>query len=87
MPTNLENSAMASGLEKVSFRSNHKECSNYHIHNLGLTYFCSFSLLIRRIYGANSRNNLSDMGKIAQYKMDIQILGYIRGFKEDLSST
>ena len=29
----------------------------------------------------------SDMGKIAQYKMITQILGYIRGFKEDLSST
>lgn len=39
------------------------------------------------IYGANSWNNLSDMGKIAQYKMDTQILGYIRGFKEDLSLT
>ena len=35
MPTNLENSAVATGLEKVSFRSNPKErqcqkCSNYH---------------------------------------------------------
>ena len=35
MPTNLENSAVASGLEKVSFHSNPKEetvkeCSNYH---------------------------------------------------------
>ena len=34
MPANLENSAMAPGLEKVSFHSNHKkgnakECSNY----------------------------------------------------------
>ena len=34
MPTNLENSAVASGLEKVSFHSNpkerqSKECSNY----------------------------------------------------------
>ena len=29
MPTNLENSAMATGLEKVSFHSNPKECSNY----------------------------------------------------------
>ena len=35
MPANLENSAVATGLEKVSFRSNPKEsnakeCSNYH---------------------------------------------------------
>ena len=36
MPANLENSAMAMGLEKVSFvpilkKGNAKECSNYHI--------------------------------------------------------
>ena len=34
MPANLENSAVATGLEKVSFQSNPKgnakECSNYH---------------------------------------------------------
>ena len=30
MSTNLENSAVATGLEKVSFHSNPKECSNYH---------------------------------------------------------
>ena len=29
MPANLENSAAATGLEKVSFHSNPKECSNY----------------------------------------------------------
>ena len=29
MPANLENSAVATGLEKVSFNSNPKECSNY----------------------------------------------------------
>ena len=29
MPSNLENSALATGLEKVSFHSNAKECSNY----------------------------------------------------------
>ena len=29
MPTNLENSAVATRLEKVSFHSNPKECSNY----------------------------------------------------------
>ena len=30
MPANLENSAVTTGLEKVSFYSNPKECSNYH---------------------------------------------------------
>ena len=30
MPANLENSAVATGLEKVSFHSDPKECSNYH---------------------------------------------------------
>ena len=30
MPANLENSAVATRLEKVSFHSNSKECSNYH---------------------------------------------------------
>ena len=29
MPANLENTAVATGLEKVSFHSNPKECSNY----------------------------------------------------------
>ena len=29
MTANLENSAVATGLEKVSFQSNPKECSNY----------------------------------------------------------
>ena len=30
MPANFENLAMPTGLEKVSFHSNPKECSNYH---------------------------------------------------------
>ena len=35
MPTNVENSAVATGLEKISFipipkKDNAKECSNYH---------------------------------------------------------
>ena len=29
MPENLENSSVATGLDKVSFHSNPKECSNY----------------------------------------------------------
>ena len=30
MPADLENSAVATGLENVSFHCNPKECSNYH---------------------------------------------------------
>ena len=30
MPANLENSTVATGMEKVSFCSSPKECSNYH---------------------------------------------------------
>ena len=30
MSANLENSAVATGLEKVSFHTNPKKCSNYH---------------------------------------------------------
>ena len=30
MPANLENSALATGLEKVRFHSNPKECPKYH---------------------------------------------------------
>ena len=30
MPANLENSAVATGLKKISFHSNPKECSNYY---------------------------------------------------------
>ena len=30
MPANVENLAAATGLEKISFHSNPKECSNYH---------------------------------------------------------
>ena len=31
MPANLKNSTVTTGLEKISFYSNAKECSNYHI--------------------------------------------------------
>ena len=34
MAANLENSAVARGLEKVSFHSNPKECTNYHTNAL-----------------------------------------------------
>ena len=31
MPANLENSAVTTGLAKVSFQSNAKECTNWHV--------------------------------------------------------
>ena len=34
MPAHLENSAVATGLEKVHFQSSPKECSNYHTFGL-----------------------------------------------------
>ena len=48
MPANLENSALATGLEKVSFHSNPKkgsakECSNYH--TIALTSLASKVML------------------------------------------
>ena len=48
MPTNLENSAVATGLEKVSFHSNPKKgnakvCSNYH--TIALILYASRGLL------------------------------------------
>ena len=36
MPANMENAAVATGLEKVSFHFNAKECSNYHTTHLTL---------------------------------------------------
>ena len=46
MPANLKNSAVATGLEKVSFipipkKGNSKECSSYHITALSLTHLQS----------------------------------------------
>ena len=45
MPANLENSAVATGLEKVSFHSNSKECSNYHTIAL-ISHACKVMLKI-----------------------------------------
>ena len=45
MPANLENSAVATGLEKVSFHSNPKECSNYHTIAL-ISHTCKVMLKI-----------------------------------------
>ena len=53
MPANLENSAVATGLEKVSFHSNPqkhnaKECSNYHT----ITLFSQASKVMFKILQA-----------------------------------
>ena len=59
MPTNLEKSAVVTGLEKVSFHSNRKgnakECSNYHTNALishaskvMLKHFQMFKLVLEK---------------------------------------
>ena len=45
MPANLENSAVATGLEKVNFHSNPNECSNYHTVAL-ISHACKVMLKI-----------------------------------------
>ena len=45
MPADLENSVVATGLEKVSFLSSTKECSNYHTISL-LSYASKVMLKI-----------------------------------------
>ena len=47
MPANLENSAVATGLEKVSFHSNPKVCSNYHTIAL-ISHACKVMLKIHQ---------------------------------------
>ena len=47
MPANLENSAVATGLEKVSFHSNPKECSYYH--TIALISYASKVILQARL--------------------------------------
>ena len=49
MPANLENSAVATGLEKISFHSNAKECSNYST----IAFISHFSKVILKILQAS----------------------------------
>ena len=70
MSANLENSAMATGLEKVSFHSNPKEnaeeCSNYH--TVVLTSHASkvmFKILQARLNSMLTKNFLI-------YKLDLE---------------
>ena len=68
MPANLENSAEATGLEKVSFHSNPKECSNYR--TIALISHTSLekemathsSVLAWRIPGTEEPDGLPSMG-------------------------
>ena len=60
LPANLENSAVATGLEKVSFHSNPKkgnakECSNYHT-----------TALISRASKSNAQNSPSQASAICE---------------------
>ena len=60
LPANLENSAVATGLEKVSFHSNPKkgnakECSNYHT-----------TALISRASNSNAQNSPSQASAICE---------------------
>ena len=62
MPANLENSAVAIGLEKVSFHSNPKkgnakECSNYHT----IALISHASVLAWRIPGTREPGGLLSM--------------------------
>ena len=60
MPANLENSAVATGLEKVSFHSNPKkgnakECSNYHT----IALISHTTKVILKIFQARLNSTLS----------------------------
>ena len=55
MPANLENSAVATGLEKVSFHSKPKECSNYHT----ITLISHTSKVMLKILQARLQKNMN----------------------------
>ena len=55
MPANLENSAMATGLEKVSFHSNPNECSNY----CTIAFISRASKLMSKILRARLHQNVN----------------------------
>ena len=70
MPENLENSAVATGLEKVSFHSNPKErqcqeCSNYH--TIALISHASKVMVKFSKWGFNSTWTENQM-----FKLDIE---------------
>ena len=55
MPANLENSAVATGLEKVSFHSNPKECSDY----LTIVLISHTSKVVLKILQARLQKNMN----------------------------
>ena len=67
MPGNLENSAVATALEKVSFHSNAKECSNY----------CTIALISR----ANKVMLKTVQARLQQY-MDRELSDVQAGFRK-----
>ena len=69
MSANLENSAVATGLEKISFhyspqKSNAKECSNYH--TIGLISHASKVML--KIFQARLRQYVN----LEMFKLDLE---------------
>ena len=55
MEADLENSAVATGLEKVSFHLNAKECSNYHT----IAFISHASKVMLKIFQARLQQNMN----------------------------
>ena len=68
MPTNLENSAVATGLEKVSFHSNPKECS----HHRTIVLISHASKVMLKILQARTQQDVN------QELPDVQV-GFMKG--------
>ena len=71
MPANLENSAVATGLEKVSFhsnfkKSNAKECSNYHT----IVFISHASKVMLKILQARLQQYMNE--NFQMFKLDLE---------------
>ena len=66
MPGNLENSAVATGLEKVSFHSNPKGCSNYHT----IALISRASKVMLKILQARLQQHMNQMLKLVLEKAE-----------------
>ena len=66
MPANLENSAVATGLEKVSFHSKPKECSNYHT----IALISRASKVMLKILHARLQQHMNQMLKLVLERED-----------------
>ena len=76
MPANLENSAVAMGLEKVSFHSNpkerqSKECSNYHTIAL-MSHASKLMLKILQARFSNTWTILNQYMNFQMFKLDLE---------------